>query len=157
MCCSFANTCASPVQCGHLQFHIQECGHLQFHIQVSKNREIALPRTCPLSIFSQCRPRTKDDAQLYNDRASRTMSVPRETAKQLDFKMKLMGLAVVFMVLNMAASAPAPAPVLPLALPLTIAGPIGSVALAAAVAPKAIAAAPLAPLVGAKAALLALG
>ena len=35
-------------------------------------------------------------------------SVPRETAKQLDFKMKFMGLAVVFMVLNLAASAPAP-------------------------------------------------
>ena len=35
-------------------------------------------------------------------------SVPTETAKQLDFKMKLMGLAVVFMVLNLAASAPAP-------------------------------------------------
>ena len=35
-------------------------------------------------------------------------SVPIETAKQLDFKMKFMGLAVVFMVLNLAASAPAP-------------------------------------------------
>ena len=35
-------------------------------------------------------------------------SVPIETAEQLDFKMKFMGLAVVFMVLNLAASAPAP-------------------------------------------------
>ena len=107
---------------------------------------------------SYCRPRTKDDAQLYNDRASRTMSVPRETAKQLDFKMKLMGLAVVFMVLNLAASAPAPAPIIfPLALPLTIPAGIGGLGIAAAVAPKAVAAAPLAPLIGAKAALLALG
>ena len=70
--------------------------------------------TRPLSgtITPHCHPRISTHTQLYNHQASRTRSVPRETAKQLDFKMKLMGLVVVFMVLNLAASAPAPAPVI---------------------------------------------
>ena len=41
---------------------------------------------------------------------SRMRSVPLETAKQLDFKMKFMGLAVVFMVLNLLLSPTQSAP-----------------------------------------------
>ena len=56
-------------------------------------------------------------------------SVPLETAKQLDFKMKFMGLAVVFMVLNvLSPAASAPAPFDPISASLLGAGAGGLVA-----------------------------
>ena len=101
---TYVNMCASLLLTRAIGFLVQRTGWISARTSGSNGA------TGPLSgtISSHCRPRISALTQLYNHRASPMRSVPRETAKQLDFKMKFMGLAVVFMVLNLAASAPAP-------------------------------------------------
>ena len=71
-------------------------------------------------------------------------SVARATAKQLDFKMKFMGLAVVFMVLNLFLSPTESAPfviLVPAAstLPLTFSAGTGALLTGALLVPKTVA------------------
>ena len=70
----------------------------------------------PTDIAYHCRPRTCTQARSYiTAEGSQMRSVPIESAKQLEFKMKFMGLVVVALVvllsiLSPATSAPAPVP-----------------------------------------------
>ena len=81
--------------------------------QVCENREIALVSTFPPTASPAQRI-----IRYITIGGSRRKSVSQETAKQLVFKMKFMGLAVVFLVLNVHSPAQS-APTVILALPFT--------------------------------------